>query len=182
MRTQRAERGERIGFQWGRVIPMSFRNPTFVRFIVGRVYRLPSNDLRPPTRRLRAIQKSKNKLLLVLDRWLHYGNSCSIFFLKGGKKLPKGASVWPRVGKNCCAREIGTGRDRSPMQYLVNCLGPSSLIRVHSRRFAGPIPPLRGSATSCENPVLLWPTRASAFPWRVFRLTRHRRRLRRFRR
>jgi hypothetical protein len=43
------------------LIPMSLGNPTFGGFVVGRVSRLPSNDLPTQARRLRYIQKSKKQ-------------------------------------------------------------------------------------------------------------------------
>jgi hypothetical protein len=48
-----------------RVIPMSFGNPTFVQFIVGRASRLPLKGLRSQAGHPRTIQKSKSKLPLV---------------------------------------------------------------------------------------------------------------------
>jgi hypothetical protein len=50
------------------LIPISLGNATFGGFIVGRASRLPSNDLRSQARRPRYIQKSKSKLLLVLQQ------------------------------------------------------------------------------------------------------------------
>jgi hypothetical protein len=49
----------------GDFIPMSFGNPTFVHFILWRASRLPLNGLRSQAGRLRYIQKSISKLLLV---------------------------------------------------------------------------------------------------------------------
>ena len=46
---------------------MSLGNATFRSFIVGRASRLPSNDLPTQARRPRYIQKTKSKLLLVLE-------------------------------------------------------------------------------------------------------------------
>jgi hypothetical protein len=45
---------------------MSLGNAAFGDFIVGRMYRLPSNNLPTQARRSRYIQKSKSKMLLVL--------------------------------------------------------------------------------------------------------------------
>ena len=51
----------------GELIPMSLGNATFGGFNVGRASRLPSNDLPTQARRPRYIQKTKSKLLLVLE-------------------------------------------------------------------------------------------------------------------